>query len=237
MHSVNRAGPHIILGALTLLGVAAIVLSLDTAPPNARQQLRTAAANTAAATSFVLTDTEIAGPASAKGASTSANEEQAVIVFQAPDRVEETVTAAGRTASVLVVGNRRYERSTNGKWYDLGTARPVSGQSEGEAAVQQVLFPFQSLSSATDVSVIHDVYRFQPGQPALLLTRLLGTSLPSGSATYAATVAGEFVRYEAVSVRASDEEITVLLALSHVESAPSISMPPSSQLTTVPPAS
>ncbi|HMK98581.1 MAG TPA: hypothetical protein VK428_00170 [Acidimicrobiales bacterium] len=236
MHTPNRAAPHVLLALLVLLGLGAFLLSLSFAPSDAGQQLRTAAANTAAASSFVLTDTETAGPLAPSGSRPVANEERAVIVYRSPDAVRETVTEGGRTASVLVVGNSRYERVGNGKWYDLGAPLAVSGSaSVGSQAVQAILFPWQSLSSATHVTTSHGVYGFVPGQRSLLLSRLLGTT--GGSTSFAATVGNEFVRSEQLLLRASGEQVTVTLDLSRVDRAPSLSAPAASQLTTVPPAS
>jgi hypothetical protein len=220
------------LGGFGVLVVAAIVLSLSTAPANPGDQLRTAAADTAGASSFVLTDTEQAGPLS----SSRSSSQQAVIVYQAPDRVEETVTGGAQSGTVLVVGTHRYERSGGAKWVDLGSVKPSStgGVSAGRLAASDILFPMQSLSSASKVSVLHDVYRFVPGQPALLLTRLLGTNLPAGTTTYTATVNGEFVGMEKVTVTTDGERVTVALDLSHVDKAPTLQEPPSSQVTTVP---
>lgn len=237
MLSADRAAPHITLGILTLLAVAALVLSLSTAPPNAEQQLRTAAANTAGASSFVLTDVETAGPVPTKGAAASPTREQAVIVYQAPDRVQETVTASGRTASVLVVGSHRYERSANGKWYDLGPSASGStaGPSAGSVAAQDILFPLKSLSKATNVIVSREVYAFVPDQPVLFLDRLIGTAVPASETSYAATVEGEFLHEAEVVIRQSGEQVTVLLALSHIQDAPALAAPSASQLTRVPP--
>jgi hypothetical protein len=228
----NRAAPHVLLGVLTLLSLGAIVLSLDTSPPNAQEQLRTAAANTAGATSFVLTDTESAGPPPSAHSSAGLSQERAVIVYQAPDRVEEIASAAGRVESALVVGTQRFEGAGAGKWYRLP---PSTGSpSAGQEAASEVLFPLQSLSSAT-AAVLHEGgFRFVAGQPELLLTRLLG-EVPPGSTSFVATVSGEFVRSEQVTVTSSAERITVDLELSEVGRAPALEVPPASQITSTPP--
>ncbi len=236
MQTANRAAPHLMLGVLTLLSLGALVLSLSMAPPNARQKLRTAASNTAGASSFVLTDEETAGPLS-QGTATSPTRERAVIVYQAPDRVQETVTASGRSATVLVVGDRRYERSANGKWFDLGPSASgtTGGASAGAIAAQDILFPLQALSKATGVTVEHDVYRFVPGQAQLLLDRLIGANVPAADTVYAAGVGGEFLTFAQVVIRDSGEQVTVRLSLSKVEHAPALALPSASQITTVRP--
>jgi hypothetical protein len=239
MQTADRAAPHLMLGSLTLLTVAAIVLSLATAPPDAQEQLRSAAADTAAASSFVLTDVETAGPLSAGGKAAVSSRQEAVIVYQAPDRVEETVHSGGRSASVLVVGDKRFERSANGKWYDLGRSASgaTGGPTPGQVAAGDILFPWQSLSKATSVSESGGVYHFVPGQPELLLARLIGTNVSPSSTTYSAGLQGEFVRYEQVTIRLNGEQVTVRLTLSRVERAPALPTPTGAQLTTVPPAS
>lgn len=233
MQVENRAAPHVMLGVLTLLSLAALVLSLDTAPADAQVQLRTAAANTAAATSFVLVDTETAGPPGASTSSGRVSEENAVIVYQAPDRVEETASADGRTESALVVGSQRFERVSGGKWYRIPPTAAGS-QSFGQVAANDVLFPVQSLAAAQGV-VLHDgTFRFQPDQPALLLTRLLG-GVPSGAISYTATVNGEFVGSTLVTVTSSAERLSIRLVVSRVDRAPLLGVPPPSEVTTTAP--
>jgi hypothetical protein len=238
MQTENRAAPHLVLGVLTLLCLAAIVYSLDTAPPVAQQQLRAAADNTRAASNFVLVDTEIAGPASSSGA---VNQEQAVIVYNAPDRVEETVMAGGRSGTVLVVGDRRYERRGANKWVDLGppASGTTGGKSAGEIAVGDILFPLKSLSGSTAVAVhsspkAGQVYSFVPGQEPLLLLRLLGTSVPPGTRSYLATVNGEFVGTEQISLLNAGERIVIELSVRRVDHAPILAAPAPSQLSSAP---
>lgn len=239
MQTENRAAPHLMLGVLTLLSLGAIVYSLDSAPANAPLQLHTAATNTTNASSFVLVDTESAGPASSSAAT---NEERAVIVYNAPDRVEETVNAGGRSGTVLVVGNTRYERSGNGKWFNLGppASGTTSATSAGHLAANEILYPFKSLAGATNVTVhstatISNVYKFVPGQEALLLLRLLGTSVPPGTRTYLATTNGEFVSVEEIALSNAGERIVIDLAVKQVDHAPVIEAPPPSQVTATPP--
>ncbi|HAM01091.1 MAG TPA: hypothetical protein DCQ30_02515 [Acidimicrobiaceae bacterium] len=239
MQIENRAAPHMMLGVLTLLSLGAIVYSLDTAPPNAQLQLRTAANNTKNAASFVLVDVESAGSTSSSSAT---NQERAVIVYNAPDRVEETVTAGGRSGTVLVVGNRRYERSGSGKWFDLGppASGTTKGTSAGQIAVSEILYPLTSLAGATNVSVhstahVSSVYTFVPGQEALLLLRLLGTSVPPGTRSYLATIHGEFVGVEEVDLSNAGERITIALGVTQVDHAPVLHVPLPSQITTTPP--
>jgi len=239
MQTENRAGPHVMLGVLTLLSLGAIVYSLDTAPPNAQLQLRTAANNTKSVASFVLVDVESAGPTNSSSAT---NEERAVIVYNAPDRVEETVTAGGRSGTVLVVGDRRFERSGNGKWFDLGppASGTTRGASAGQIAVGEILYPLTSLAGATNVAVhstakVSSLYTFVPGQEALLLLRLLGTSVPPGTRSYLATVHGEYVGVEEVALSNAGERITIDLGVTQVDHAPVLHVPPPSQTTTTPP--
>lgn len=233
MQTENRAAPHLQLGLLTLLALGAIVLSLDTAPPNAQEQLRTAAANTAGAASFALVDSETVGQTPSSTSHTGASKEEAVIVYQAPDRVEETVSAAGGVESVLAVGSRRFERVGAGKWYPI-PSNPEASPSYGQVAAQEVLFPLQSLSTAKDVAERGSTFRFVPGQPQLLLTRLLGT-VPAGAVSYTASVHGEFLGSEQITVSGPDQRISVRLDLGLVNRAPALEAPPASDITTTPP--
>ena len=213
----SRAVPHLVLGLLTLLAVLAIFLSLDTAPPNAEQQLKVAAGNTAGAASFVLTDTITVlptGTAAAGGPRT----ETAVITYQAPDRVREVVSANGRTITVLAIGPDRYERSGTAKWVSLG-ASPGSVPA-GQQAAEGVLGPIRAVGTPTGVVAHGEQFTFVPEQESLLLADLLGSAsgrLSPTQATFTATVSGEFLTLLRLDAVAPGGRIAVRLALSQFD--------------------
>ena len=235
MQTQNRAAPHFLLGLLTVLSVGAILFSLEKAPPNAQTQLREAAANTVTASSFVLTDVESVS-ASGAPAGSAPQRVQAVLVYQSPDRVRETVTGGGHNQTALVLGAARYEQLASGKWVSLGNAG--SGPSSaGALAAGDILFPFQAMRDATEVTKgAGGTFGFTPAQERLLLFRLVGTQL-AGTAqatTWQATVTGENVTAIRLSLFGSGQETTVDLALTGINHAPLLAPPPADEVTTNP---
>ena len=233
MQTANRATPHVVLAAMTLLSLGALVLSLDTAPPNAQSQLRGAAANVTGASSFVLTDTVTSGPPASSPLGTSTTRQQAVFVYQAPDRVEETVHAGTQVGSVLWVGTRSYERIGNSKWFPLPAASSRTSTT-GQLAATQLLFPLQTIATASGVTKHGSIYAFTPGQEELLMSRLFGSQLPTGTMSFEATIGDEFLGLAQISVVGVTERRTVDLALSLINHAPPLNLPPASQISSSP---
>lgn len=188
-----------LVGVLMLLSAGAIALSLLTAPQVAQQQLKVAATNTAGATSFVFVDhvaIRAPRPTAALGGRSSVTTTQRVI-YQAPDRVEVSSSSAPGT-TLLVIGNKRYERTGNGPWSPLPPVQG-SGTSMGEQEASLLLFPLQSLAGSTSVTRRGSAYHFVPGAKSALLADLFG-SLASQLSTidFSAFVNGEFVTAEHV---------------------------------------
>lgn len=228
MLTPSRAAPHLLLGMLTVLAVAAIVLSLDTAPPNAEQQLQLAAKGTVGASSFVLHDTITVVPTSGASAS-QARTEVAEVVYRAPDQVRESVTLQGRTLTVLALGRARYERSGDGRWVSL--ANQPGTVPAGEQAAAGVLGPFQVITTATDVTRHGDAFTFQPaaGQLSTILGDLLGAQgaqLPGASTAFAATLAGEYLHTFDLTATLPGGRVLVHLVLDSFDHAPVLTPPP-----------
>lgn len=233
MQTANRATPHLVLGILTVLSLAALVLSLDTAPPAAQTSLRSAAANVTGASSFILTDVVTQGPPASSPTGTSTTRQEAVFVYQAPDGVEETVHAGGQTGTVLWLGQHAYERIGNSKWFPLRAASSPTS-SMGQLAAAQLLFPLQSIAHATSVTKHGTIYVFTPSQEQLFLTRLFGTQPPTGSMSFEATVGNEFLGVAQISIAGVTERRTVDLSLTRIDRAPALQAPPPSQISTSP---
>lgn len=227
----SRAAPHLLLGILTVLAIGAIVLSLDTAPPNAQLQLQQAAKNTVGADSFVLQDTITIVPSTGATAS-QARTETADVVYHAPDQVQETVRFNGRMLTVLAIGSTRYERSGTGKWLSLGT-QPGTVPA-GRQAAAGVLGPLEVVTTATNVVRHGDAFVFEPatGQLAAILSELLGSQgaqLPAGSATFAAAMAGEYLSRLDVDASVPGGRVLVHLSFGSYGEAPALAPPPPSQ--------
>jgi hypothetical protein len=233
MQTANRATPHLVLGIFTLLSLGALVLSLDTAPPVAQTSLRSASANVTGASSFVLTDVVTQGPPGSSPTGSATTKQEALFVYQAPDRVQETVQAGGQTGTVLWLGQRAYERIGNSKWFPLRAASSRTS-STGQLAAAQLLFPLQSIAHATSVTKHGAIYVFTPSQEQLLLTRLFGSQLPSGSLSFEATVGNEYLDVAQISIVGVTERRTVDLALSRIDHAPALEAPPPSQISSSP---
>ena len=220
----SRAAPHFVLAVLTALSIGAILLSLATAPPNAEQQLRGAAGETVAASSFVISDAITVTQLGAKGPVQTTR--VARVVYQAPDRVEESATVNGRSITVLAIGDNRYERSGSGPWMVLGPG--LGGVPAGRAAALSVLQPFESITSATDVTRRGDRFSFVPGQRQALLSELLGpqaAQLPPGSTSFTALSSGQYLREFDMTASAQGGRFDIRLDLGSFGQAPAL-VPP-----------
>ena len=219
---------HSLLGALTLLSAGAIALSLLTAPPVAQEQLQVAAKNTISASSFVLADKVTVTeprPSAALGGKASVTN-TARIEYQAPDRILDQTTSQGRSVSLLVIGDDRYERSGNGPWTKLPAVAQVGG-STGAQAAAEVLAPLQSLSGATSVVASGSMFRFVPSDRAGLLENLFGQSTePLASVRFSAVVNGEFVAAERILASRGGAHFVIDFGFLSVGSVPPIEAPP-----------
>jgi hypothetical protein len=220
----------VLLGVLVLLCVGAIVLSLETAPPVAQQQVQLAARNTAAASSFVLTDVntvKASRPSSALGG--RASETTVVrITFQAPDRVLDEVYQPGQpTAALVVIGDRRFERRGTGSWTELPPASSPAGASTGELVARELVVPLESLFGASSVVRVFDTtYLVEPSEREQLLGSLFGQEASTLSKlTTSATVKGEFVTAQFVTARRGSFRFAVDLGYSSINEAPPIEEP------------
>ncbi|MHB8680494.1 MAG: hypothetical protein ACYDA2_00140 [Acidimicrobiales bacterium] len=235
MPTPTRAAPHAILGVLTLLSVAAIFVSANSAPPVAQKQLQLAAASTAAAESFVLVDTSTAAPAGTVN-SPAARTETATLVYQAPDRARETIVGSnGQSVTLLAIGPRRYVQSAPGHW--LGYTAPT-GVSYGAEAAQALHIPAQSVADgAVDVVAHGDRFTFglAPATEAdKLLVALLGYQagqLTPGTLSLQATVSGEFLTGLEATAEQNGRRLDAKVTFSHVGAAPALVPPPAAEIT------
>jgi hypothetical protein len=228
MRTPTGLAAHVLLSVLILLSAGAIVLSLETAPPVAQSQVRGAAKNTQGASSFVLDYVEtVSTPtrSAALGGKRSQSSHLRV-VYQAPDRITEHVTESGRPGTVIVVGNRRYERIGTGAW--TSTTLPNSaGVSVGLEVARELLLPLQSAASATSVTKkTTNTYTYLPSKLVDLLGSLFGTEASSlSSIRFFATINGEFIGSELVVGSHSPYRFAVALHFSSVDNAPPVEPP------------
>jgi hypothetical protein len=223
MPGARGALPHLVIGLLTVLVAGAVALSLTTAPPAAQQQLRFAAADTASS-GFVLTDVNSATPLRQNAANGATPEAQQTVVhasFEPPDRLSESApTTAGRTISVVVVGEAVFKRIGT-LWTKLPSSPGLGGQ-----VLDTVLLPLDAASSATAVTRQGDVYRFGPAHVEHVAQTLLGRPLSQlSSLRLSAVVRGDDVVEEQVAADSGGDLLEVHLAFSAIGSAPSIGIP------------
>jgi hypothetical protein len=222
MQTQNRAAPHFLLALLTLLSVGAILFSLTQAPPVARTQLRTAASNTAGLSSFRLAFTETLAPLRAP-VSSAPRRSEAIVIYQAPDRVQDTVV--GQSITGLVIGPRHYRRAGKGAWQYLGQSVSASGAQ----VAQELVLPLQLVAGATGVTRKGSgTFSFTPSNQQLLLATLFGgqvSSLAPTGATYRATVHGEYLSVLQIAVVGTTARATVELAFSDLDHAPALEAP------------
>ncbi|HUC36948.1 MAG TPA: hypothetical protein VMR97_07485 [Acidimicrobiales bacterium] len=216
-----------VLGLLMLLTAGAIVLSLETAPQVAQEQLQAAAKNTMAAGSFVFTDDvsiHEPGPTAQLGGRSEASTSQRV-AYQAPDRVEISSTSASGT-SLLVIGDKRYEKTNGGPWMTLPPLANT-GTSTGAQEVALLLFPLESLAGATSVTLRGSKYGFSPGGRSILLGNLFGQLASKlSSIKFSATVSGEFVSTERIAATQGRARFLIDFGYLQVGNVPPIVAPP-----------
>jgi hypothetical protein len=221
---------HVLVSVLILLSAGAIVLSLETAPPVAQTQLRGAAQNTQGASSFVVNYVETVSaptPSSALGGKRSQSS-RIRILYQAPDRIVEHVNEAGVVTTVVVVGNRRYERVGSAAWR-ASSLPPTAGVSVGLQVARDLLLPLQSASSAVTVTRVtntSNTFAYLPSNLVELLDSLFGTDAAAlSSVRFFATINGEFIGSQLVVGSHSPYRFAVALHFSSVNSVPPITAP------------
>ncbi len=219
-----------------ILVAGGIALSIATAPPVARQQLHAAAANTMAASSFVLVDSTVVSTAGARGsAGTVMGRDRVTVVYQAPDKVSETRAGSSGAVSVIEIGATRFELAGGGKWVRL-TTPSQGGPSIGRQAAGDLLLPLGSLTAATDVVRSGDTYRFEPGNLVeLLATFGLG---PQGaqpvSTSFSATVSGENATSLRIVADLGAHLAVITLDYESIGKAPPVTAPPARDIISQP---
>jgi hypothetical protein len=114
---------YVLVGVFALLVVGAVALSLSSAPPVDAQQLSIAAKATMTASGFALVDTNsvtvVGSVPGAAGARPPARTVVIRVLYQSPDRVQESEAGpTGGTVSVIVIGSERF-RSNGAQWTAL----------------------------------------------------------------------------------------------------------------------
>ena len=148
----------------------AIALSLSSAPPFVEQQLHDAARATMSASGFALKDTNsvTALRQSQTKHPTRSDLWCSSSLYQAPASVQETeVEPNGATASVILIGDRRFRKSGS-SWIELP---PSAGL--GARAVATITAPLQGAIDATQVTRQGDRYSFVPRDLDKVLTAVL----------------------------------------------------------------
>jgi len=230
-----RRDSLLFLGALTVLAVGAIALSLATAPPAAEQQLRVGAGATTGVGSFVM---DLTNTVTTKGVGRNQVQQSTVhFVYQSPDRLDETlINSAGQKVELLVVGNERFER-TNGRWVQLpaGANGPVS---TGEAAVNDVvLVPATAATFGTPVvrygqtSSSRYSYDLDPQALATVYRVLFGVNgNVISSHHFGATIDKEYMVAQSFVASAGNQTDAITIRYSQLGTAPAVEPPPPSAL-------
>jgi len=224
VQSQPRALPFVLVGAFAALSVGAIVLSLSSAPPLAREELQSAARTTMSASGFVLRDTNSVSTVSSSGQPAVSQPSESVaflVVYEAPDAVQETeVDQNGANAEVIALGDRAFRRSGS-TWTEV-----ASGRGLGARSVATILSPLQGAVGATDVTRHGDRYSFVPADLHKLLTTVLGAP-PSevSSPRLSAVVRDGVLTAETITARVGHQHLEVDLVFSSIGSAPHVVAP------------
>ena len=221
---------HVLLSVFALLVVGAIALSLSSAPPVDSQQLSLAAKATMTASGFVLVDTNsvtVLGPVPG-GAGGRAPSRTVVIrvLYQAPDRVQESEAGpTGGAVSVIVLGSERF-RSNGSQWTALP---PQPGL--GAQAARTITSPLQVAASAPTVTRQGTGYQFVPRRLDQFLVTILGVRRSQLTAPrLSAVVHGDYLTDEKITAVLGRQRLGVDLAFSAIGSAPPVQAPPATSL-------
>jgi hypothetical protein len=224
VHRQTRALPFVLVGVFGALSVGAIALSLSSAPRLAQEQLRGAAQETMSASGFVLRDDNSVVVVSASGQPVRSQPHQNVafvVVYQAPDAVQETeVDQNGGNAEIIADGDRAFRR-TGSTWTEVASSRGV-----GARSAATILSPLQGAAGATAVTQHGDRYSFEPAHLRTLLTTLLGAPPSEVSSPHlTAVVHARELTDETITARVGDERLEVDLLISAIGSAPPVTAP------------
>jgi hypothetical protein len=233
MQSTRSPLAFVLVGGLALLVIGGMALSLSSAPPVDAQQLQIAAKATMTASGFVLIDANSVIPVTtAPGAGGGQGARTVVIrvLYQAPDRVQESEAGPlGGTVSVVVIGSQPF-RSNGSKW-----TRLPANPGLGAQAAKTITSPLLAASSAPAVTRHGDVYRFVPRNVQQFLATILGVRTAQLSAPrLTAVVRGDYLIDEQITARVAKQHLSVDLAFSAVGSAPPVTAPPRSSLVPAP---
>jgi hypothetical protein len=230
VHSSTRALPFVLVGAFAVLLVGAVVLSLWSAPSFAQQQLDDAARATVSASGFALKDTNSVTVLHQAQTPQPAGSVEFLVLYQAPASVQETeVQSNGATASVILIGDRRFRKSGS-SWIELPPSKGL-----GARAVTTIMAPVQGAVNATHVTRRGDVYAFVPRDLNRLLTTVLDVE-PSrlSSPRLTAVVRGGALREETITAVVANQRLEVNLIFSAIGTAPPVTAPRASAQATPP---
>jgi hypothetical protein len=229
MRASRQSSPYVLMGVLALLIAGAIVLSLVTAPPIARQELQSAARNTTAARSFVLdykalTFEAATSPASRAEKPVETGAAAVKFQYQAPDRILQVRNESGLVVSILIIGRNSYERIGSQPWSELpGSSTETS---EGVQVAGEVLSILHPMADATAVDRRGSTYRFTPSRKDPLLENLFGTEASMLSKiSFSAVLGGGLVRDEAISATGAGTHFELSFKFRLIGTAPPLVAP------------
>jgi hypothetical protein len=228
MRASRRVAPFVLLGLLILLSAGAIVFSLDTAPPIAQQELQIAARDTSAARSFVLeynirTFDAYTSSGSRAKKPVETGVATAEFTYQSPDRLFQVRNQNGVVISVLVIGNKQYERMGTGRWSALPS--PKSTTSVGAQLTGQLLSVLDPMKDANSVVRSGGTYRFSPDKQDPFIKNLFGTSALLSNVRFSAALSGGLVKDEGISAVGSGTLYELDFSFSLIGSAPPVVTP------------
>ncbi|HUO48528.1 MAG TPA: hypothetical protein VMU09_06815 [Acidimicrobiales bacterium] len=225
-----------VLAALAVLTAGAVALSLATSPPVAEQQLYVGAGATAGVGSFVMSLTNtVTTRAALPGRPPQVQRSSVRFVYQAPDRIDETLTNAnGRAVEIICIGNSRWERAAGGHWVRIPGGATGAVSTCQSAVDTVVLVPANAAANGTPV-VRHGqtsnatyTYGLAPADLAAVFRILFGVPATAvASHAFAATVDKEYVVSQLFHAAAGDQTDDIGVRYSELGTAPAVTPPPS----------
>jgi len=138
-------------------------------------------------------------------------------VFQAPDRVQETIDAAGTSpVEAVFTGSQAFVRQAGGKWFRPATP-PSASQSDPRAA-------FGALAGAQDVTYVGGWFDFKLSASAAGQLLQAGGG-PPASGTGRAHLSGNGIDQLELNLMRAGRTAVISVAYSDVGSAPPVTQP------------
>jgi len=159
-------------------------------------------------------------------------------VYQAPDRIDETLqNASGQSVRIICIGNLRYERTAQGRWVQLPNGANGAVSACASAVSQVVLVPANAAAAGTQVlrhgKTSNSLYSYDLSATNLAVVyHILFGVTPSVISSHAfdATIDKEYMVSQSFTAGAGRQSDRIGVRYSGLGTAPAVEPPPPSAL-------